>query len=81
MHAEILSWSRSRGVFAGVNLKGVVLKPEDDLNEAAYNRSAHELLGEETKKHPSPAAGLRAFPQTVSRYAPSSKGQQRASEN
>jgi hypothetical protein len=33
----------SRGVFAGVNLKGVVLKPEDELNAAVYNKTADEL--------------------------------------
>jgi len=40
MHAEILSYSRSRGLFAGVNVKGVVLKPEDDLNMAVYGHTA-----------------------------------------
>src|SRR5579862_5564073 len=34
MHAAILSYSRSRGLFAGMSLKGVVIKPEDDLNMA-----------------------------------------------
>lgn len=69
MHAEILSYSRSRGVFAGVNLKGIVIEPEDELNEAAYNRSAHELLLEEKQTTPETIAGLRTFPQAVSRYA------------
>src|SRR5262249_12320149 len=40
MHAAILSYSRSRGLFAGANVKGVVLKPEDDLNLAVYNHTA-----------------------------------------
>jgi len=68
MHAEILSYSRSRGLFAGVNLKGVVIEPEDDLNEAVYNKSAHELLVD-AKRQPSDAGGLPAFPQAISRYA------------
>src|SRR5262249_37210393 len=38
MHAAILSYSRSRGLFAGVNVKGVVLRPEDDLNKAVYGQ-------------------------------------------
>lgn len=67
MHAEILSYSRSRGLFAGVNLKGVVIEPEDDLNEAVYNKSAHELLVDD--KRQSDAGGLPAFPQAISRYA------------
>jgi SH3 domain-containing YSC84-like protein 1 len=68
MHAEILSYSRSRGLFAGVNLKGVVIEPEDDLNEAVYNKSAHELLVDD-KRQPSDAGGLPAFPKAISRYA------------
>jgi lipid-binding SYLF domain-containing protein len=69
MHAEILSYSRSRGLFAGVNLKGIVIKPEDDLNEAVYRTSARELLVDENGKAPDSAADLHAFPQTISRYA------------
>lgn len=70
MHAEILSYSRSRGFFAGVNLKGVVIEPEDDLNEALYNKTARELLVEENRKSLDTADNLHAFPQSVCRYAP-----------
>lgn len=69
MHAEILSYSRSRGLFAGVNLKGVVIRPEDDLNQAVYNKSARELLGNDGHEAADSAADLPAFPQAVSRYA------------
>jgi len=72
MHAEILSYSRSRGLFAGVNLKGVVIKPEDDLNLAVYNKSAHELLVADRREAPETAGGLKAFPRAVSGYAASS---------
>ena len=34
--AEMLSWSRSRGVFAGVSLKGTTMRPDRDENEAMY---------------------------------------------
>jgi lipid-binding SYLF domain-containing protein len=71
MHAEILSYSRSRGLFAGVNLKGVVIEPEDDLNEAVYNKSAHDLLADD-KRQPSDTDGLPAFPRAISRYAATS---------
>jgi len=37
--AEILSWSRSRGVFAGVALKGATLREDKDENEALYGKS------------------------------------------
>jgi len=36
--AEILSWSRSRGVFAGISLKGATLRQDKDDNEALYGR-------------------------------------------
>lgn len=36
MHAEILTWSRSRGVFGGVSLSGATLRPDRDDNEAMY---------------------------------------------
>src|SRR6201998_2920440 len=36
MRAEILSYSRSRGVFAGVSLEGSTLRPDDDANEDVY---------------------------------------------
>jgi lipid-binding SYLF domain-containing protein len=39
MTAEILSWSRSRGVFAGVSLQGATLRPDADDNQALYGRS------------------------------------------
>jgi len=38
MRAEILSWSRARGVFAGVALKGATLRQDLDDNEALYGR-------------------------------------------
>jgi lipid-binding SYLF domain-containing protein len=72
MQAEILSYSRSRGLFAGVNLKGVVIRPEDDLNLAVYNKSAHELLADDGKDSAHAAADLHTFSQTVARYSAAS---------
>jgi SH3 domain-containing YSC84-like protein 1 len=73
MQAAILSYSRSRGLFAGLNLKGIVIKPEDDLNLAVYNKTARELLSDQTSAAPEP--NLRAFPQTLGRYAANSTDQ------
>jgi len=39
MHAEILSWSRTRGVFAGIALQGATLRPDDDWNKELYGKS------------------------------------------
>lgn len=38
MTAEILSWSRSRGVFAGVAVEGATLRGDDDANLDLYGR-------------------------------------------
>jgi SH3 domain-containing YSC84-like protein 1 len=67
LRAEILSWSRARGVFAGVTLNGATLRPDWDDNHALYGRNvgAHEIL--EGRTTPPAAAqalydDLRAFP-------------------
>jgi SH3 domain-containing YSC84-like protein 1 len=36
MNAEILAYSRSRGVFAGISLEGATLRPDNDDNRALY---------------------------------------------
>jgi SH3 domain-containing YSC84-like protein 1 len=38
MHAEILSWSRSQGVFAGIALQGATLRQDLDDNAALYGK-------------------------------------------
>ena len=38
MTAEILSWSRTHGVFAGVALNGATLRPDEDSNRDLYGR-------------------------------------------
>jgi lipid-binding SYLF domain-containing protein len=54
--AEILSYSRAQGLFAGINLSGGVLKPDPDDNEDLYGRkiSAADVLT--TDKVSAPAA-------------------------
>ena len=46
MRAEILSYSRSRGLFAGISLEGSTLRPDNKANERVYGRkiSAREIL-------------------------------------
>jgi len=68
LHAEILSYSRSRGVFAGVTLNGATLRPDKDDNRALYGAEVtqREIL---TGKAAMPASAspliqeLRRFPQ------------------
>jgi SH3 domain-containing YSC84-like protein 1 len=38
MKAEILSYSRNRGVFAGISLEGSTLRPDNDANEKLYGQ-------------------------------------------
>ena len=40
LNAEILSYAQSKGLFAGIDLSGGVLKPDDDANHATYGRTA-----------------------------------------
>src|SRR3984893_11264124 len=41
MHAEILSWSRSQGIFAGLSLQGATLRQDLDDNADLYGRKLH----------------------------------------
>jgi lipid-binding SYLF domain-containing protein len=38
MRAQILSWSRSRGVFAGISLQGATLREDLDANQVLYGK-------------------------------------------
>ncbi len=38
MHAQMLSYSRSRGLFAGISLEGATMRPDDDTNRELYGR-------------------------------------------
>jgi SH3 domain-containing YSC84-like protein 1 len=55
LHAEILTYSRSRGVFAGLSLGGATLRPDDDWNTELYGKplTNQEIVMGNT---PSPAA-------------------------
>lgn len=48
MRAEMLSYSRSRGLFAGISLEGSTLRPDGSATEKLYGRklSAKEILRE-----------------------------------
>jgi lipid-binding SYLF domain-containing protein len=69
MRAEILAWSRSRGLFAGISLQGATLRQDLDDNEKLYGRRldnreilttgvatpppAERLVGELNRRSPS----------------------------
>ena len=41
LHAEILTYSRSRGAFAGISLTGAVVQPDDTGNQALYGANSN----------------------------------------
>jgi len=62
MRAEILSYSRSRGLFAGISLEGSTLRPDNGANEKLYGRklTAKEILREGKVGTPAAAHELDA---------------------
>jgi lipid-binding SYLF domain-containing protein len=38
LRAEVLTYSRARGLFAGISLEGSTLRPDDDANERIYGK-------------------------------------------
>ncbi len=62
LKAEILSYSRSQGLFAGINLTGGVLKPDGDDNSDLYGRdvSPHDILVKKSVSAPRAAAPFMA---------------------
>ena len=68
MKAKILSYSRSRGAFAGVSLTGTTLHTDEDANKAVYGKpvEAAEILHEKT---PVPAAA-KPLVSVLSKYSP-----------
>lgn len=67
MHAEILTWSRSRGLFAGISLEGSTLRPDRSEDRKLYGRdiSNREILEQGVL----PPPGARGFIATLDRYS------------
>jgi lipid-binding SYLF domain-containing protein len=60
LRAEILSYSRARGVFAGVSLEGSTLRPDNDANKKLYGKSisAEAIVLKDAAKAPASARQL-----------------------
>lgn len=60
LHAEILAWSRARGLFAGISVKGATLRPSQDWNEQLYGKkmSNREILMSGNVQRPAEAEPL-----------------------
>jgi lipid-binding SYLF domain-containing protein len=72
MRAEILSYSRSRGLFAGISLEGTSLRPDDDATAQVYGRriTAREIVTGTTVRVP---ASGRALVDVLQSRAPSNE--------
>jgi len=68
MRSEILSYSRARGVFAGISLEGSTLRPDNDANRNLYGRSvtASQIIKESEVQAPAVANDLIAQLQKTS---------------
>jgi lipid-binding SYLF domain-containing protein len=70
LDAGILSYSRSKGAFIGAALKGAVISPDNDLNEAVYeDKKAKDVLTNNSMTLSQMPAGVRIFPRTLARYS------------
>lgn len=61
MKAEIWSWSRARGLFAGVALDGAVLSMDDKANEAVYGQDTTPRMIFEGRAQQEPSPAIAAF--------------------
>ena len=66
MQAEILTWSRARGVFAGIALNGATLRPDDDTNKELYGTvtSNREVI-----EHAKPPVAAQELRDVLNRYS------------
>jgi lipid-binding SYLF domain-containing protein len=67
LNAGILTYSRSKGAFVGVALKGVAITPDNDLNTSFYGRKASELIA--AREDLNVPSTVRAFPLQLSRFS------------
>jgi lipid-binding SYLF domain-containing protein len=70
---DVVLYSWSNGVLSGVNVKGVVLWPEDQLNMAVYIDTAREMLSGRLDETIRVSGGLNSFPQALGRHATTSR--------
>jgi len=74
MHAEILSWSRSQGLFAGIALEGATLRQDFDDNAALYGRKLEnrEIVTTSVK---TPRSAMRLI-ELLNKYSPRERASQ-----
>jgi len=68
MNAEMLSWSRSKGVFGGISLAGSTIRSDDEANKKLYGKdvNAKEIIVERDVKTPAAGQSLNQLLNTAS---------------
>jgi SH3 domain-containing YSC84-like protein 1 len=68
LHAEILTWSRARGAFAGISLNGATMRPDDGVNTELYGKkvSNREVLASDM----TPPAAAQPLIKELDKYSP-----------
>jgi len=63
MRAEVLSYSRARGLFAGISLEGSTVRPDNDANQRVYGRKleAEDIILKGAVAVPPPAQQMIAY--------------------
>ena len=79
MRAEILSYSRSRGLFAGVSLEGSTLRPDDDASADVYGHSIKAKDIVRSEKMGVPATG-RHLVNVLQKNAPRNESERAANQ-
>jgi lipid-binding SYLF domain-containing protein len=70
LKAEIYSYSRSRGLFAGISLEGSSLQVDDKSNAAYYGKGDVDPSGILSGKEVSTPAGAEMLKKSLEKYAP-----------
>ena len=78
MRAEILSYSRSRGLFAGVSVEGTTLRPDDEASEQVYGHAITAKQIVRSEKMIVPTSG-RHFVAVLDKSAPHNESEHAAS--
>lgn len=68
LDAQILSYSRSKGLFGGISLKGTVISPEKSDMEGTYGKGVKAQTVLAANKNRAPAE-VQVFPKTLTNYS------------
>jgi lipid-binding SYLF domain-containing protein len=74
MNAQMLSYSRSQGVFAGIDLSGGVLRPDNEADERAYGPGVTAREIAEGTRHVALPAAAQSFVRALQRDVKATSG-------